>query len=250
MKKLTEVEWITRFEQVQGRRPTPEELYKAHQEGLIAPKKNRRNLILLAGALLALLIAIGIMVTVNRLDNNTVATSDRSSRSEQSSSQRSSSQSSQESSTSREASSVSSSTDAIQAPDANHASEAYSEAEHRWNSDKASRLASLMVTWGNSMNQPGYKEITSQAQNLPIQWYNDQPLNYSYAASGLSDAEYTIVAVYERWESVSVHRYFFTIKSDGTAFVLYSATTNGGVYKVKETENADLKAGYAQIVGN
>ena len=38
----------------------------------------------------------------------------------------------------------------------------------------------------------------------------------------------------------SVHRYFFTIKKDGTPFVLYSPTTNGGVYYVKETENADL----------
>ena len=48
----------------------------------------------------------------------------------------------------------------------------------------------------------------------------------------------------------SVHRYFLTIKKDGTPFVPYSVTTNGGVYDVKETENADLKSGYADIVNN
>ena len=42
----------------------------------------------------------------------------------------------------------------------------------------------------------------------------------------------------------------FIIKKDGTPFVLYSPTTNGGVYYVKETENADLKSGYADIVNN
>ena len=50
--------------------------------------------------------------------------------------------------------------------------------------------------------------------------------------------------------NASVHRYFFTIKKDGTPFIPYSVTTNGGVYDVKETENADLKSGYADIVNN
>ncbi|MFQ8817507.1 MAG: DUF4767 domain-containing protein [Streptococcus thermophilus] len=50
--------------------------------------------------------------------------------------------------------------------------------------------------------------------------------------------------------NVSVHHYFFTIKKMGLPFVLYSPTTNGGVYYVKETENADLKSGYADIVNN
>lgn len=48
--------------------------------------------------------------------------------------------------------------------------------------------------------------------------------------------------------NASVHRYFFTIKKDGTPFVPYLVTTNGGVCDVKETENADLKSGYADIV--
>ena len=50
--------------------------------------------------------------------------------------------------------------------------------------------------------------------------------------------------------NASVHRYFFMIKKDGTPFVPYSVTTNGGVYDVKETENADLKSGYADTVNN
>ncbi|MEE1426238.1 MAG: DUF4767 domain-containing protein, partial [Streptococcus salivarius] len=122
----------------------------------------------------------------------------------------------------------------------------------RWTNDKASQLVSLMVSWGNQMNQPGYKEITNEASSLPIRWMSDhnQTVDATYAANGNSSSEYTIVSVYERWENVSVHRYFFTIKKDGTPFVLYSPTTNGGVYYVKETENADLKSGYADIVNN
>lgn len=48
--------------------------------------------------------------------------------------------------------------------------------------------------------------------------------------------------------------YLFTVISlplkRWDSFVLYSPTTNGGVYYVKETENADLKSGYADIVNN
>ena len=102
------------------------------------------------------------------------------------------------------------------------------------------------------MNKSRYKEITMNpllclsvgCRTMVCLWM--QPM----ATTGNSNSEYTIVSVYERWENVSVHRYFFTIKKDGTPFVLYSPTTNGGVYYVKETENADLKSGYADIVNN
>ena len=107
-----------------------------------------------------------------------------------------------------------SSSASIDTPDANHAKEAYTE-NPRWTNDKASRLASLMVSWGNQMNQPGYKEITNEASSLPIRWMSDhnQTVDATYAANGNSSSEYTIVSVYERWENVSVHRYFFTIKN-------------------------------------
>lgn len=248
MKKLTEVEWITSFEQVQGRKPTPEELYKAHQDGLIAPRKNRRNLIILAGALLAILVAIVIVFTVNNLDSQEASSTSKSGLSQTSaSSETSSSQQVKTSSTDHQTASSHPSSDSSATPDANHETEAYTEESNRWNSSKASQLASLMVTWGNSMNQPGYKEIST---SLPLRWVGDKTLvNSSYASSGSSEAAYTIVAVYEYYYGGnSVHRYFFTIKADGSPLVLYSATTNGDTYYVKETENTDLKAGYADIV--
>ena len=41
---------------------------------------------------------------------------------------------------------------------------------------------------------------------------NNMSVDETDAANGNSSSEYTIVSVYERWENVSVHRYFFTIK--------------------------------------
>ena len=205
MRKLSEAEWISRFEQVQGRKPKPDELQLAYQSGLIGISKNYNYIYILLGALVAIVVGIGLTLVSSSMKNVK-----------------------QTKSSSTVASSIFSST------------------------DKASRLASLMVSWGNQMNQPGYKEITNEASSLPIRWMSDhnQTVDASYAANGNSSSEYTIVSVYERWENVSVHRYFFTIKKDGTPFVLYSPTTNGGVYYVKETENADLKSGYADIVNN
>ena len=39
MRKLSEAEWISRFEQVQGRKPKPDELQLAYQSGLIGISK-------------------------------------------------------------------------------------------------------------------------------------------------------------------------------------------------------------------
>ena len=236
MRKLSEAEWISRFEQVQGRKPKPDELQLAYQSGLIGISKNYNYIYILLGALVAIVVGIGLTLVSSSMKNVK-----------------------QTKSSATVASSIFSSTDkasesssaSIDTPDANHAKEGFTE-NPRWTNDKASRLASLMVSWGNQMNQPGYKEITNEASSLPIRWMSDhnQTVDATYAANGNSSSEYTIVSVYERWENVSVHRYFFTIKKDGTPFVLYSPTTNGGVYYVKETENADLKSGYADIVNN
>ena len=238
MRKLSEAEWISRFEQVQGRKPKPNELQLAYQSGLIGVSKNYKYIYILLGSLVAIVVAIGLTLVSSSMK------SDKQTKS--SSTVTSSLFSSTENTKTSESSSAS-----IDTPDANHAKEAYTE-NPRWTNDKASRLASLMVSWGNQMNQPGYKEITNEASSLPIRWMSDhnQTVDATYAANGNSSSEYTIVSVYERWENVSVHRYFFTIKKDGTPFVLYSPTTNGGVYYVKETENADLKSGYADIVNN
>ena len=240
MRKLSEAEWINRFEQVQGRKPKPDELQLAYQSGLIGISKNYNYIYILLGALVAIVVGIGLTLVSSSMKN---VKQTRSSATVASSIFSSTDKASTKLSESSSAS--------INTPDANHAKEAYTE-NPRWTNDKASRLASLMVSWGNQMNQPGYKEITNEASSLPIRWMSDhnQTVDATYAANGNSSSEYTIVSVYERWENVSVHRYFFTIKKDGTPFVLYSPTTNGGVYYVKETENADLKSGYADIVNN
>ncbi|MFR3960019.1 MAG: hypothetical protein ACLTZB_02820 [Streptococcus salivarius] len=108
-----------------------------------------------------------------------------------------------------------------------------------------------MVSWGNQMNQPGYKEITNEASSLPIRWMSDhnQTVDATYAANGNSSSEYTIVSFTRDGKM-----YLFTVISSPLkrwdSLCLYSPTTNGGVYYVKETENADLKSGYADIVNN
>ena len=208
MRKLSEAEWISRFEQVQGRKPKPDELQLAYQSGLIGISKNYNYIYILLGALVAIVVGIGLTLVSSSMKN---VKQTRSSATVASSIFSSTDKANAKPSTSsiENAKTSESSSASIDTPDANHAKEAYTE-NPRWTNDKASRLASLMVSWGNQMNQPGY----------------------------------------ERWENVSVHRYFFTIKKDGTPFVLYSPTTNGGVYYVKETENADLKSGYADIVNN
>lgn len=246
MRKLSEAEWINRFEQVQGRKPKPDELQLAYQSGLIGISKNYNYIYILLGALVAIVVGIGLTLVSSSMKSDKQTKSSSTVTSSIVSSRETTSTSSSKNTKSNESSSAS-----INTPDPNHAKEAYTE-NPRWTNDKASRLASLMVSWGNQMNQPGYKEITNEASSLPIRWMSDhnQTVDATYAANGNSSAEYTIVSVYERWENVSVHRYFFTIKKDGTPFVLYSPTTNGGVYYVKETENADLKSGYADIVNN
>lgn len=246
MRKLSEAEWISRFEQVQGRKPKPDELQLAYQSGLIGISKNYNYIYILLGALVAIVVGIGLTLVSSSMKSDKQTKSSSTVTSSIVSSRETTSTSSSKNTKSNESSSAS-----INTPDPNHAKEAYTE-NPRWTNDKASRLASLMVSWGNQMNQPGYKEITNEASSLPIRWMSDhnQTVDATYAANGNSNSEYTIVSVYERWENVSVHRYFFTIKKDGTPFVLYSPTTNGGVYYVKETENADLKSGYADIVNN
>ena len=71
---------------------------------------------------------------------------------------------------------------------------------------------------------------------------NNMSVDETDAANGNSSSECTIVSVYSPL--------FLYDKKDGTPFVPYSVTTNGGVYDVKETENADLKSGYADTVNN
>ena len=182
MRKLSEAEWISRFEQVQGRKPKPDELQLAYQSGLIGISKNYNYIYILLGALVAIVVGIGLTLVSSSMKNvkqtkssATVASSIFSSTEKASAT---SSTSLAENPKTSESSSAS-----IDTPDANHAKEAYTE-NPRWTNDKASQLASLMVSWGNQMNQPGYKEITNEASSLPIRWMSDhnQTVDATYAA--------------------------------------------------------------------
>lgn len=208
MRKLSEAEWISRFEQVQGRKPKPDELQLAYQSGLIGISKNYNYIYILLGALVAIVVGIGLTLVSSSMKNVKQTKSSSTVASSIFSSTDKASASSSTSSTGNTRTSESSSA-SIDTPDANHAKEAYTE-NPRWTNDKASRLASLMVSWGNQMNQPGYKEITNEASSLPIRWMSDhnQTVDATYAANGNSSSEYTIVSVYERWKM-----YLFTVIS-------------------------------------
>ena len=145
MRKLSEAEWISRFEQVQGRKPKPDELQLAYQSGLIGISKNYNYIYILLGALVAIVVGIGLTLVSSSMKNvkqtkssATVASSIFSSDRE---AKTTSSPSSSEHSKTNESSSAS-----IDTPDANHAKEAYTE-NPRWTNDKASQLASFDGSW-------------------------------------------------------------------------------------------------------
>ena len=138
MRKLSEAEWISRFEQVQGRKPKPDELQLAYQSGLIGISKNYNYIYILLGALVAIVVGIGLTLVSSSMKNvkqtkssATVASSIFSSTDKASAKP---STSSTEKTKTSESSSAS-----IDTADANHAKEAYTE-NPRWTNDKASRL--------------------------------------------------------------------------------------------------------------
>lgn len=143
MRKLSEAEWISRFEQVQGRKPKPDELQLAYQSGLIGISKNYNYIYILLGALVAIVVGIGLTLVSSSMKNvkqtkssATVASSIFSSTEKASATSSTSLAGNPKTSESSSAS--------IDTPDANHAKEAYTE-NPRWTNDKASQLASLMV---------------------------------------------------------------------------------------------------------
>ena len=131
MRKLSEAEWISRFEQVQGRKPKPDELQLAYQSGLIEVSKNYNYIYILLGSLLAIVVAIGISLISGTTHQHSEGPSTM-------------------------ASTLFASTGISSDNSSASASE-----NSRWTNDKGSRLANLMVSWGNQMNQPGYQEITN-----------------------------------------------------------------------------------------
>ena len=69
MRKLSEAEWISRFEQVQGRKPKPDELQLAYQSGLIGISKNYNYIYILLGALVAIVVGIGLTLVSSSMKN-------------------------------------------------------------------------------------------------------------------------------------------------------------------------------------
>lgn len=126
-----------------------------------------------------------------------------------------------------------------------------------WNAKKSQELADFMVSWGQGMGQYPYKDITNQVASANISFDSQNPADITYSEDGLSDSEYTLVASYEYWYTdMLLHRYLFVILRDGTPQVLYSQNNQGATanditfaYIIeKETENTDLKNGFANIV--
>lgn len=142
-------------------------------------------------------------------------------------------------------------------------SEVYSEfgnaSNARWNKNKASELADLMLSWSKSMNQEGYLETSGTNNQGKLYWNADSnnAIDATVSATGQSNSEYTIVATYEYFRDTNLrHRYHFAIKKDGTPVIFYSQNGRnlnysglGFDYNIeKETQNADLKTGFAKIV--
>lgn len=116
-----------------------------------------------------------------------------------------------------------------------------------WNSDKDAALADFMVSWGNSMNQPGYEK---QGTKLIEGWSfnvggNDVSLKVS--ADGRGDADYKVVANYQYLNNSVNHIYYFAFDRSGSPIVLYTNQWDGPVLYLRETANADLRAGFASI---
>lgn len=122
-----------------------------------------------------------------------------------------------------------------------------------WNADKAQQLASFMVSWGNEMNQPGYKsEGIDEWLSFNFFMNDSYDISVEKSLDGTGNSDYNIVAVYSYvYGANSIHRYFFTFNRSGQPVVLYSAQNQGGMphnrLYVKQTQNQELSAGFANI---
>ncbi|AQP54648.1 hypothetical protein CBF34_03725 [Vagococcus penaei] len=139
-----------------------------------------------------------------------------------------------------------------------------------WNADKGKKLADFMLSWGQTMKQD-YQEY-SPTNNVDLyglqlpktvlerldNWQavvNDVPISLAWSDNGKSDAEYTLVAVFSDADSqpyMQKHVYFFTLVS-GEPKVLVTSQNQGNndnYLYFKETDNIELKNGFAAIVAD
>ncbi|MBG9367208.1 DUF4767 domain-containing protein [Streptococcus sp. NLN64] len=116
-----------------------------------------------------------------------------------------------------------------------------------WDSGKEAALADFMVSWGNSMNQPGYE---NKGTKFIDGWsFNVGGSDVSLKASsdGRGDGDYNVVANYQYLTNSVNHIYYFAFDRSGSPIVLYTNQWDGPVLYLKPTANADLANGFASI---
>lgn len=114
---------------------------------------------------------------------------------------------------------------------------------HLWSRNQPQELATFMASFGERMGQSPYNLIHQSEHIL----YNENQLEVSYNL--LIPKDYTIVATYEYIiDQSTVHRYYFAIREDQTATVLYTNVRDASLYYVKTTENQELLQGFSEIV--
>lgn len=140
----------------------------------------------------------------------------------------------------------------------------------KWSAQKAQELATFMTSWGTTMQQtyqaytPG-NNVDFYGSQLPDQalkngnggWtvaLNKSPITLKWSENGTAaNGEYAVVATYSDANTqpeFKKHFYFFTIK-DGQPYVLITMQNQGNAENylyVSETENTDLRNGFANIV--
>lgn len=140
----------------------------------------------------------------------------------------------------------------------------------KWNAQKAQELATFMTSWGTTMQQayqaytPG-NNVDFYGTQLPDSALkngnggfraalNNTPITLKWSENGTAaSGEYAVVATYSDANTqpeFKKHFYFFTIK-DGQPYVLITMQNQGNAENylyVSETENTDLRNGFANIV--
>ncbi|MDT2864237.1 DUF4767 domain-containing protein [Vagococcus carniphilus] len=135
-----------------------------------------------------------------------------------------------------------------------------------WNTSKADKLREFMVGFSQAMDQD-YKEY-NQSQNVDLygiklpsvvlngEWkmaVNEQEVQLEWSETGEGNKPYQLVAVYSDADTqpyLKKHVYFFVIEN-GTPKVFVTQQNQGNDQNYlyfNETQNADIKNGFAQIV--
>ncbi|BDR57991.1 DUF4767 domain-containing protein [Xylocopilactobacillus apicola] len=134
-----------------------------------------------------------------------------------------------------------------------------------WSDEKNQRLSAFMKKWqaemgqtyvatydGQEVNHYGFifpADINNQNLRERVT-LNGQPINLTWSNNGNNGSEYQVVAAAIR-QPVSMHMitYLFTLHN-GKPAVYYTPTTNGGILRLFDTENAVLQNGFANIINS